>query len=261
MSDEESGAEDDTLDEHSDDDGDESESFFHNVGIDYEYEEDDSSDDETLGHSDSVIARDGTTWIKQTSHSRRGPRRGLNVFSANPRSSTTAHRQIQSKESPADSLRLFIDRQMLLSIQRYTIAEAKRKNARNWTLSLEELEAYLGLLLARGLIGAKNIPLDDLWSDKWGFHIFGKTMPHHRFKEIQRYIRFDDRVSRRQRLQSDKFTLFSEVWDMFVANCRSHYMPNENLTVDEQLFTTKCRCRFTQFMPNKPDKYGIKIWI
>ena len=31
--------------------------------------------------------------------------------------------------------------------------------------------------------------------------------------------------------------------------------------MDEQLFPTKARCRFTQFMPNKPDKFGIKFWI
>ena len=32
-------------------------------------------------------------------------------------------------------------------------------------------------------------------------------------------------------------------------------------TIDEQLFPTKVRCRFTQDMPNKPDKFGIKCWL
>ena len=31
--------------------------------------------------------------------------------------------------------------------------------------------------------------------------------------------------------------------------------------MDKQLFPTKARCRFTQFMANKPDKFGIKFWI
>jgi len=30
--------------------------------------------------------------------------------------------------------------------------------------------------------------------------------------------------------------------------------------VDEQLLPTKTRCPFIQFMPNKPDKFGIKFW-
>ncbi|KAF2884724.1 hypothetical protein ILUMI_21450 [Ignelater luminosus] len=36
---------------------------------------------------------------------------------------------------------------------------------------------------------------------------------------------------------------------------------SENITVDEQLFPTKVRCRFTQYMSNKPDKFGIKFCI
>ncbi|KAL2729204.1 hypothetical protein V1478_005993 [Vespula squamosa] len=34
-----------------------------------------------------------------------------------------------------------------------------------------------------------------------------------------------------------------------------------NLTVDEQLFPTIVRCKFTQYVPSKPDKFGIKFWL
>ncbi|KAL2730766.1 piggyBac transposable element-derived protein 4-like [Vespula squamosa] len=34
-----------------------------------------------------------------------------------------------------------------------------------------------------------------------------------------------------------------------------------NLTVDEQLFPTKVRCKFIQYMPNKPDKFDIKFLL
>ena len=33
------------------------------------------------------------------------------------------------------------------------------------------------------------------------------------------------------------------------------------MTIDEQLSATKTRCRFTQYMPNKPDKFGIEFWL
>lgn len=39
------------------------------------------------------------------------------------------------------------------------------------------------------------------------------------------------------------------------------YNPNRNLTVDEQLLPCKTRCKFIQYMPNKPDKFGIKFWL
>jgi hypothetical protein len=85
-------------------------------------------------------------------------------------------------------------------------------------------------------------------------------MTRDRFKEIMRYIRFDNKITRSFRLEEDKFALFSEIWDMFNDNCQRHYTPSENVAADEQLFPTKAKCRFTQFMANKPDKFGIKIW-
>jgi len=51
------------------------------------------------------------------------------------------------------------------------------------------------------------------------------------------------------------------VLDRFVENSQKAYIPDYSLTVDEQLFPTKARYRFTQFMPNKPYKFGIKFWI
>jgi hypothetical protein len=128
-------------------------------------------------------------------------------------------------------------------------------------LTLREIEIFIGILYARGLLGAKNVPVSDLWEETWGNNVFKKAMPRNRFKEILRYLRFDSKSSRSARLAGNKFALFSEIWDLFTENCQSHYTPSENLTVDEQLFPTKARCRFIQFMANKPDKFGIKIWI
>jgi len=53
----------------------------------------------------------------------------------------------------------------------------------------------------------------------------------------------------------------SRALSRFVENSQKAYIPEVSLTVDEQLFPTEARCRFTQFMPNKPDKFGIKFWI
>lgn len=47
----------------------------------------------------------------------------------------------------------------------------------------------------------------------------------------------------------------------FVENCQKAFIPDVPLIVDEQLFPIKARCRFAQFMLNKPDKFGVKFWI
>ena len=51
------------------------------------------------------------------------------------------------------------------------------------------------------------------------------------------------------------------VWDRLIRNSIASYKPGAEITVDEQLFPTKSRCPFTQYMPNKPDKFGIKFWL
>ena len=35
---------------------------------------------------------------------------------------------------------------------------------------------------------------------------------------------------------------------------------DDAITVDEQLFPYRGRTKFTQFIPSKPAKYGIKVW-
>ena len=86
-------------------------------------------------------------------------------------------------------------------------------------------------------------------------------MARNRFRSIMRYIQFDDKTTRATRRQADEFCLVREVWDKFILNCRLAYHPTAMLTVDEQLFTTKSRCPFTQYMPKKPRKLGIKFWV
>ena len=53
--------------------------------------------------------------------------------------------------------------------------------------------------------------------------------------------------------------MIPEVWDRFMGNNKNCYKPGANITVNEQLFPTKARCRFTQYIPNKPDKFGIQF--
>lgn len=160
------------------------------------------------------------------------------------------------------SWRLFIDNSMLRNIQKCTETEASRQlGGSPWTTSMEELDAFISCLYARGIYGAKNFPVDQLWNKTWGPNFFCETMSRDKFNQIKRFIRFDLKSTRRDRQKSDKFAAVSEVWNKFVSNCIMCYKPGANITIDEQLFPTKARCPFTQYMSNKPDKFGIKFWI
>ena len=55
--------------------------------------------------------------------------------------------------------------------------------------------------------------------------------------------------------------MISEIFDRVVENSISAYHPEVNLTIDEQLLPSKARCPFLQYMPNKPDKFGMKFSV
>ena len=51
-------------------------------------------------------------------------------------------------------------------------------------------------------------------------------------------------------------------WDpLIIENCQLAYIPQQNITIDEQLLPCKARCKFTQYMAQKPDKFGLKFWM
>lgn len=64
-----------------------------------------------------------------------------------------------------------------------------------------------------------------------------------------------------QRQATHKFALVRDVWDMFMACCEDNYAPHENLTIDDQLLPFRGKCPFRMYIPTKPAKCGIKIFM
>ena len=48
---------------------------------------------------------------------------------------------------------------------------------------------------------------------------------------------------------------------MWEATLPDAFVLDENVTVDEQLLTYRGRVSFKQYIPSKPGKYGIKMWM
>ena len=207
-------------------------------------------------------AKDGTIWKVINDHSSVASRLSMaNIVRTQRGPSPYARR---TATSPLAALRLLISQSIISLITKYTRIEAQRVFPNtNCTLNGNEIWKFIALMYARGVLAAKNIPLNELWDQNKGNPIFRNTMSRDRFKYILRLLRFDDKEDRRQRIlmQKDKLAHISEIWNTFVENCRKYYNPVINLCVDEQLFPTKARCPFTQYISSKPDKFGIKFWL
>uniref|UniRef100_A0A669CUC4 PiggyBac transposable element-derived protein domain-containing protein n=1 Tax=Oreochromis niloticus TaxID=8128 RepID=A0A669CUC4_ORENI len=120
--------------------------------------------------------------------------------------------------------------------------------------------AFISILFVRAImcpVGA----IVDCWSESFLVPLIKETMPRDRFISIMQHLRFDDRDTRAERVKTDKFAAISDIWTRFNENCAKSFTPGEHMTIDEQLFPTKVRCPFTQYIATKPDKFGIKFWM
>lgn len=87
-----------------------------------------------------------------------------------------------------------------------------------WTITNSQLRAFLAILYARGAYEAKSLKASYLWSKKWGPAFFSQILSRDKFMEVLRFIRFDKRNERSERLKTDKFALVSRIWNRFIEN-------------------------------------------
>ncbi len=167
--------------------------------------------------------------------------------------------------TPMDFFKLFFTDEICDEILRCTNMEAMKFYDWNDDFKLinkQELRAFFGLLISAGHLKSCNENYRSFWHPFYGSYIFPATMGVNRFEQLLRFIRFDDKSTRSERRKTDKLCPIRNIWEQVTANFKKHYIPSQNLTIDEQLMPCRCRCSFIQFMPKKPDKYGIKIfWI
>lgn len=160
----------------------------------------------------------------------------------------------------------FINESMIKMIVHFTNIEISVKRQKYekevsfiFDTNEEEIKVFIGLLLLAGVYRSAHENVQDLWStDGSGREIFRAVMPKRRFQFLISAIRFDDR---RDRDKNDKFSTFRDMFEFFTDNCRKNYVLSENVTIDEMLRGFSGRCGFRQYMPKKPAKYGLKIFI
>lgn len=88
-------------------------------------------------------------------------------------------------------------------------------------------------MVARAVFVAPKVPIKTLWSNSFGIEIFRKTMSRVQFVMITRYLRFEDKETRQQRIdESDKFAAVSEYWFTLIRNFQKFYIPSCYLTID-----------------------------
>ncbi|CAG2213849.1 unnamed protein product [Mytilus edulis] len=112
-------------------------------------------------------------------------------------------------------------------------------------VTLDEMKGFISVILNMGLIRKPSIT--EYWNTKFQsqdtvwFH--NTTIPN----------RIDDNYS-----PTSKFQCFV---DLFNRQSKQHYIPKQNLSIDESLIASKGRSSIIQYIPSKAAKFGVKLWV
>ncbi|KAL3983487.1 M-phase phosphoprotein 8 [Sarotherodon galilaeus] len=160
------------------------------------------------------------------------------------------------------SFQLFLPESIEGIILEMTNLEGKRVFGETWReIDLVDLQAYIGLLILAGVYRSNNEALKSLWDTEFGRPIFRATMSLQQFHVLSRIIRFDDRDTRPVHWRNEKLAAIRNIWDRWVWRLPLMYNPGPKVTVDERLVPFRGRCSFRVYIPSKPGKFGIKIWV
>lgn len=211
--------------------------------------ENDMEDLLSLDSEEFMTAPNGRKWQK------RAPRNPSKIRQHNIIRFTAGPRQKNEVNNHVDAWRKFITPDIIEEITNCTNREAERvcsENRKKWQrIELDEMDAFLGLLLMAGVEKSWNVPVRELFLDKMSNPIYKATMSVNRFENIRRFLRFDDKRTRIRRLETDKLAPISYVWNLFLIQCKTVMIPKVNVTIDEQLVGFRGRCGFIQYMPSK----------
>lgn len=241
---------------------DDSDTELQNLCSDISYHESDDDLPLTLRNK-YFIGKDGTKWARRPPNQRVRTSK-VNIVVEKPGVIGDA----KNANCILDAWNLFFTNNIIenivactnIFIQVNILSKFGRESDARFT-TVQEMKALFGVLYIIGALKNGHRSTKDMWSsDGCNIDILKCAMSEKRFLFLLRCIRFDDIRGREERKKLDKMTHIRKVFDDFTMNCKKSYALSEYVTLDEKLQSFRGRCPFRQYMPNKPAKYGIKIF-
>ena len=152
---------------------------------------------------------------------------------------------------------------MVAESNRYAHQQLGDRFANFRVITRAELKAFTGINIIMGIVRLPNYAL--YWSNDEFFGNQGikRVMTKNRFEELSCYLHFSDSSKEPARGDRDYDRLYKvrTVLDYVRNKCEMNFMPTKNISVDEGMVGFRGRLSFRQYMPAKPTKYGIKVWM
>ncbi|KAK3750318.1 hypothetical protein QZH41_010822, partial [Actinostola sp. cb2023] len=146
---------------------------------------------------------------------------------------------------------------------RQSVANNPRRSAIWKDVTKPEMKSYFGICV---IMGVNVLPkVADYWKDDpfLGNEGIKRVMTRNRYQEISQFLHFADSTLTPARgdVGYDRLYKVRPILNAVLENIQMCYYPSKNIAVDEGMIAFKGRLGFRQYMPAKPTKYGIKVWM
>lgn len=132
-----------------------------------------------------------------------------------------------------------------------------------WTdTSGPEIRAFIGLNILMG--ASPRHSYEDYWRDNdfLGSPGFKNTMTYNRYEKLSQYIHVNTAAARERRDDPNYHPVnkVKPLYDVTNQNFRRYCQHSTEISIDEAMKGYKGRSELRQYMPDKPEKFGIKFW-
>lgn len=127
-------------------------------------------------------------------------------------------------------------------------------------VSSTEIRQFIGIIYYMSIVHMPNVKM--YWSEKIGFAPIKETMTSKRFEQLRQLLHFNDNSKMLPYDHPDSDRLYKIRPLIEKLNTNFKKVPFEvHLSVDEQMCSTKARSLLKQYLPDKPHKWGFKLFV
>ena len=174
--------------------------------------------------------------------------------------------------SPLALFQLFFSASVVSTIIRNTNAQAaKRQQAGKkfeWEVpTVKGFYTFLAVIIFTGLVTVHKYA--DYWrkTSPYNFSFPRDKITRGRFEAIlwSQHLSnpTEDEGNERKKTTGDYDRLFKikPLYSELVEACKTHFHPRQNLSIDERMVASKARISMSQYMKDKPTKWGYKLFV
>nr|XP_047132561.1 piggyBac transposable element-derived protein 3-like [Hydra vulgaris] len=153
---------------------------------------------------------------------------------------------------------MFVDDNLIDILAEQSSLYSCQSSGTSICVTSNEIESFIGVYFRMGLVKLPSVR--SYWEIFMNYDGVSSVLSRNRFLSILRYLHFVDNLK-----VTDEVKKNDRAWKLrpWLEKLRENFLkvsPEENQSVDEIMVAFKGRSFLKQYVPNKPNKWGFKLW-